>query len=229
MKFSPQIYLLALITLIVISCKKENPAPNTTITGSEYFSSVVGMTRLYQVDSIYWDDFNNQHDTVSYLVKEVIPSTYLDNQNRPTQRIERFRKDSLSGNWVIWKVWSSNVTTTTGEQVEDNIRFLKLTFTPAINATWNGNTYNTLDPQNYVITSLGDPDTKGNLTFNETLTVSHGNDDNLVFRKFAEERYAKGAGLYYRVNEDVQKIFGTENIKSGYIYTETLLSYSITP
>lgn len=229
MKFSPQICLLALITLIVISCKKENPSPNTTITGSEYFSSVVGMTRLYQVDSIYWDDFNNQHDTVSYQVKEVIPSTYLDNQNRRTQRIERFRKDSLSGNWVIWMVWSSNVTTTTGEQVEDNIRFLKLTFTPAINATWNGNTYNTLDPQNYVITSLGDPDTKGSLTFNETLTVSHGNDDNLVYRKFAEERYAKGAGLYYRVNEDVEKIFGTENIKSGYIYTETLLSYSITP
>ncbi len=229
MKFSPQIYLLALAIVVISSCKKENTAPNPSTTGAEYFSSVVGMNRIYQVDSIYWDDFNNTNDTVSYQVKEVIPSTFIDNQGRPTQRVERYRVDSASGNWVIWKVWYSNVTTTTGERIEDNIRYLKLTFTPFLNATWNGNTYNTLGEHEYIITKFNVPEFFGGLQFNATLTIKQTDDDNLVYRKYDEERYAKGAGLYYRINEDVEKIFGTTNIKSGYIYTETLLSYSITP
>jgi len=228
MKFSPQIYLLALAIVVISSCKKENTAPNPSTTGSEYFSSIVGMSRIYQVDSIYWDDFNNTHDTISYQVKEEIPLTFIDIQGRPTQRLERYRVDSATGNWVIWKVWFSNVTTTTGEQVEDNIRYLKITFSPALNATWNGNTFNTLGSQEYKIVTLNTADTQGSLQFNATLTVKQTDDDNLVYRKYNEERYAKGAGLYYRINEDVEKIFGTTNIKSGYIYTEKLLSYSIT-
>lgn len=225
------ITLFATILLGFSSCKKENTAANNITSGSEYFSSLVGMTRLYQVDSIYWDDFFNTHDTISYQVKEVIPSTYFDNQNRITQRIERYLKNPITGEWIIWKVWHANITNSTAELVEDNIRYLKFVINPKLNATWNGNTYNNLDVKYYKITALNVADFSGNNSYASTLKISQYDDENLnaIHRDFDEERYAKGVGLYYRTNEHYEKTFKPSSIKSGYIYTETLLSYSYHP
>jgi hypothetical protein len=180
------------------------------------------------VDSIFWDAFTHVHDTVSYELKEILDSTYLDNQQRPTQRIERFKKDSI-GNWVIYKVWASNLTSTTAEQVEDNLRFVKIVFKPALNSTWNGNSLNTLDPQIYRINSLNNPESLGALSFDSTMTVMHEYTDTLVNKLSGIEKYATGVGLYYRQSSDLHYIFPTGTIKSGYIYTETLTSYTKTP
>ncbi len=217
--------------MVFSSCKKENTTANNSTFGADYFSSIVGMTRLYQVDSIYWGDFTNQHDTVSYQVKEVIPSTYFDNQNRETEKVERYLKNPLTGAWIIWKVWHANITNATAEMVEDNIRYLKFPMTPTLNATWNGNTYNNLNVQYYKITAINVVDTIGNKVFPSTLKIIQNDDGNsdLTQRNYDEERYVKGIGLYFRMNEHFEKIFNTSSIKSGYIYTETLLSYSYHP
>jgi hypothetical protein len=225
MKLKYLLFIPALVATLFTSCKKDSQE-DVPDAGNDYFPTTTGLTRIYQVDSIYWDDFNNTNDTVSYQVREIIAGTYTDIQGRPTQRIERFLMDPVSGNWVIWKVWAANVTVTTAESDEDNTRFLKLVFPVHLNGKWNGNAFNASDSQTYELTSLDVPDAQGSLSFNNTLTVIQTDDDNFVFRRYSEERYAKGVGLYFRQNIDVEKVFGTSTIKNGYIYTETLLSHS---
>ena len=229
MKKEHFLLLSGLLLLLIAGCKKDSPTTISNINfGYTYFPTKVGLIRIYQVDSIYWDDFNNKHDTVSYQLKEIIDSTYLDNQNRPTQRIARYKLDSL-GNWTIYKVWASNRTTTTAERVEDNIRFVKFIFPPKNNSKWNGNSENTLDAQTYQITSLNISDNLSGLSFDSTMTVLQIDDNNLVSRMYGVEKYATGVGLYYRQNINQLYIFPTPDIQSGYIYTETLLSYSNLP
>ena len=190
----------------------------------DYFPQIVGITRIYQVDSIYWDSFFGIHDTVSYEIKEVISSFFTDNQGRKTSRIERYRKDP-GGAWGIVKVWSSNKTYNTCEQLEDNIRYFKLAIPAKENVTWNGNTFNTLDDQEYKSTNVHQPDTINSLSFDHTVTVNQINDDNRIYTKFEEERYAAYIGMYYRNKTDLEKNFVSQEIEKGYIYTEKLISY----
>jgi hypothetical protein len=221
--------LSGLLLILLNGCKKDSATTTANVNfGYTYFPSEVGLTRIYHVDSIYWNDFNNTHDTVSYELKEVLDSTYLDNQQRPTQRVARYKLDSL-GNWVIFKVWASNRTTTTAERVEDNLRFIKMVFKPELNQKWNGNSQNILDAQDYQVKTLNTPETLGSLSFDSTMTVLQADDDNLVSKLYGIEKFATGVGLYYRQNINLNYIFPTNAIQSGYIYTETLTSYFKAP
>lgn len=229
MKKEHFLLLFGLLLLLITGCKKDVATTTSNMNfGYTYFPNQVGLTRIYQVDSIFWDDFNNTHDTVSYKLKEVIDSNYLDNQQRITQRISRYKLDSL-GNWIIYKVWASNRTITTAERVEDNNRYIKLVFPPKLTSKWNGNSENTLDEEDYQITALNVHDNINTLSFDSTVTVLQIDDDNLVSRMYGVEKFAAGVGLYYRQNINQIYVFPTSVIQSGYIYTESLISYSNTP
>jgi hypothetical protein len=218
---------IVIVTLFSLSSCLDDDGNFAQPEDYDYFPQIVGITRIYQVDSIYWDNFSGIHDTVSYEIKEVISSFFTDNQGRTTSRIERYRKDP-GGNWGIIKVWASNKTKNTCEQIEDNIRYFKLAIPAKENITWNGNTYNTMDEQEYKSSNVHVPDAINTLSFDHTVTVNQLNDDNLVYTKFGEERYAAYIGMYYKNKTDIEKNFVTQAPENGYIYTEKLISY-ITP
>src|SRR4030067_3558016 len=85
------LFLQGLITVLIISCKKDvsvNPD-----LGYEYFPATVGKYVVYDVDSIVYNDFTGTTDTFKYQIKETIESIFLDNSNRQTLRIERYKKN----------------------------------------------------------------------------------------------------------------------------------------
>ena len=60
------------------SCKKDAAlAPDL---GYNYFPDQVGRYGVYNVDSFFYDDFNNKVDTFKFQLKEKIQSIYTDNQ-----------------------------------------------------------------------------------------------------------------------------------------------------
>ena len=70
------------ITLIFFfsSCEKEDSS--TAIPEDltmQYFPSDSGLTRYYEIDSVFWDAFTQTRDTVKYDLKEVIAGTFIDN------------------------------------------------------------------------------------------------------------------------------------------------------
>lgn len=223
----PLTVLLCLICLVfIISCDKENDQAPSYYSGKNYFPDKEGLERVYLVDSIAWDDFSISVDTFQYFMKEVIAGHYNDNAGRITQRIERYWYDSLQGNWIIWKVWAANLTATSAEVVEDNYRFQKLVFSPRLNLKWNGNVHNTLDPQEYKITSVHQPDSNPWLQFDSTLTVLQEDDFSAIYDRFAQEKYASGTGMYYRHQTNVETTPNGQ-IVSGFKYTARLFSVQV--
>ena len=217
------------LLLFISSCKKEDDS-STVIPEDltqQYFPVDSGLIRYYEVDSVFWDSFTQTRDTIHYSLKEVIAGTFIDNQGRLAQRIERF-KQAQGGNWIIYKVWSSHRNGQRAEKVEDNIRLVKLVFAVSNEVRWNGNVYNTLSPRAYEYIAVNTPGSISNLNFAETIRVQEDDEPaNLLNDYYAEERYARNVGMYYRIISDIEFDFISGDTTSGYIYTEKLSSYTL--
>lgn len=218
--------------MLISSCSKDNSDTATPVDlGYNYFPQDTGLTRYYAADSTFWDANNNgQQGNVSFEIKEVVSSIFNDAQNRPTMRIERYRKDQ-NGNWVIWKVLSDNRTSTTAERTIDNVRYIKLTFPTKVGATWNGNSFNTYDAQEYQITDENISEVINGNSYEKTLVVLQNDYFDAIHQEYAEEKYADNIGLIYHRNKNINTLPTATGfiITGGYDYTETLISYTKTP
>lgn len=218
------VLLLILTAFGLNSCSDtDEPNADTTVAGLDYFPTDSGLTRIYQIDSAYWDDFTGTTGLISYQIREVQAGIFTDLQGRPAVRIERFRSDSL-GNWIIDRVWTAVRTTQRAEVTEENNRFIKLVFPPDVESSWNGNAYNTLDEETYRFTRIG-PDTAAGQTFPETVSVVQGDEQgNLIELRFGSEIYARNTGRIYRKRVNLEFSLPNRDTVAGYIYTERLLS-----
>lgn len=210
----------------ITSCKKDDQV--NVFTGYRYYPTNIGHEIIYNVDSIVKSAFNQgQVDTFHFQVKEVIADTFPDNEGRSTLRIERFKRLTSSDPWVIYKVWTANVSLSRVEKDEDNNRFIKLIFPPSTSKDWNGNALNNLGEQMYEITDLNVPDTYNGLSFDSTLTVLQNDVDDVIEKSFEQERYATGVGMYYKKQFNGQyKQAGGGFVLDGYIdYREEIISY----
>lgn len=194
-------FLISFISVFPSSCKKDE-APDV---GYNYYPDRVGKYVIYEVDSISKDDLLNVDDTFKMQLKEVIESIYLDNQGRPTMRIERYKKfyssttpyDSME--WTLTDVWSATRTGTTLETNEENISYTRLIFPVRKNGTsWDGNAPNIFEAWGYEYTAVDVPETINSFSFDSVATVSEINTTNLVETKYSEAKYAKNVGLVYR-------------------------------
>lgn len=219
-----------LLILFVISCGKDEnqDALSANYYGADYFPDDSGIVRFYHIDSIYWDDFSNTHDTLSYEIKEVLAGHFIDGQGRNAMRIERFRQDS-TGNWNIYRVWNSVRTQTSAEVVEENTRYVKLRFPAATGSIWNGNVYNTEGEQNYEILTMDVPEFQSGFNFTQTLHVLEENTINAIEVRKKEAKYAKFTGAYFKSKTSLtfEGGFGQNADTSGFIYTEKLTHYTL--
>jgi len=212
--------------LLIASCKKDQSVPPLNY-GYNYFPNNVGHYVIYNVDSIVVNTLHAQPlDTFKYQIKELIDSTFTDGSGRPTQKVIRYRRFDPTKDWVIEKVWSANLTSTTAERVEDNIRYVRLTFPINVNATWNGNVYNTIpnDSWSYTYTSVDQPYTLGNNNFDSTLTVVEDSIRTGVSHRYYMEQYARNIGRISRKYIDLEDTgFVSQLILPNLIITPSLM------
>jgi len=216
--------LVSLLLLFSYSCKKDKNFSPVDL-GYSYIPVNTGHWIIYDVDSIARDVFNNINITYHYQLKEYIESTFNDNSGRPTQRIERYKKTSDTTDWQICDVWTSNKTTMTYEKVEENIRFVKLTFPVRQGNQWNGNAYNEYPEQDYLYKNVNTHFSINGFSFDSTLTVLQQQDTTLISGDYAYEMYAKNVGMISKRFYTLSKtsIYGDT---SQYIdYTYTIVSY----
>ncbi len=213
--------LFLIIALIFHSCKEEEVAFELVETGYNYFPTNTGHYVIYKADSIVYNDFTGNVDTFSYELKQYIEAQFTDNSGRICQRIERYKRESDTTIWKIDKAWHSVKTETTAEMVEDNIRFIKLTFPVKKNNKWNGNAYNNSEELIYKYISVDEPYLINNLYFDSTLTVLQNDYTTIISRDYSVEVYARNTGLIYKKYINLQKEV-TGVIKSGFDYTLTI-------
>jgi len=197
-KYDASFFLIFIaVAFIATSCKKDKEIVTVDL-GYDYFPDIKGNFIIYDVDSLFYNDFTSTIDTFKFQIKEKITENFKDLSNRNTQRIERFYRKDSTKDWMIKDVWFSNKTTTTAEKVEENIRFVKIVFPLKKDNSWDGNRLNNLGTQAYTLIGLNETFKIGSLYFDSIIKISQVADSNLIEKKVAYEIYAKHVGLVYK-------------------------------
>jgi hypothetical protein len=229
------LFLFLFVSVCWFSCKKDNELHYDA--GYGYSPTDVGRYVIYDVDSVIYNAFN--HDTIhyKYQLKEYLQSVFPDNEGRPSLRIERSVRaysstlpyDSIP--WVLKNVWYSTRTPTDFERVEDNVRYVRLSF-PTVNfRNWNGNAQNTLGDWEYAYNGTDQKLNVNGLHFDSTLTVNEHIDTNLLTYQVYTELYAKNVGLISRqvidvsANTIVPGVSVLNRINNGVVCNATVHSY----
>lgn len=197
--------------MVFFSCKKEKETEPVS-KGYNLAGLEVGRYVVYDVDSIFYDDFDQSVTTYYFQIKELLESKYIDAEGHEAYRIERYKKDTtISQNFELQVIWNSKITSTTYQKVENNERFVKLIFPVREGKTWNGNSLNNRGIWEYEYATVHQSELIGSTQLDSVTTVTQFDDggDILIQRQFYQEKYAAKIGLVYKRVLDVKKAFNS--------------------
>jgi hypothetical protein len=232
------IVVFAFLLSTFSSCKKDE-FEKPFDPGKNYYPFVQGNYIEYEVDSIAFVQLPTVDTVIKKLrIKVVMDSLYSDAEGRPSMRIVRYRKDISNGTspdslvWVIQDVWTSSKTASFAEQTEENVPFVKLVFPVAKSKEWNGNSRNTLGPQNYTYQNVDVPENSNGIPFDSVLTVNQKFSSSAIAYSSEIEKYARGVGMIFKesVNVFSQNVNGLsvlDRIESGIVYRMKIISYAV--
>ena len=190
----------------------------------EYFPIELQREKHFLVTNIIHSSFGK--DTSSYYLKEIIAESFLDLQGDTAYRIERYSRTDNTDNYIIKDVWVVKKSTTSVQQTEENISYTKLIFPIDENSFWNGNVFNNLGYQEYVVQSIHTNFTLNNFTFDSCVTINQNYKSNLLQYENTEEIYSLGLGLVYKEEIVTQINNGDQNdILQGSEYIQELIEY----
>ncbi|HET8830036.1 MAG TPA: hypothetical protein VFM79_11880 [Pelobium sp.] len=216
--------------MVWLSCTKENNAPAIDLQG-EFYPLKVGAVYIYDVDSTAYSDFiGNCRGTATnykFQLKDSIADTFLTLTGDTSYRVERYRRTTPTGEWVIQQVYSRNKTLRAAEEFINNQRFVRLVFPPAQGTFWNGNSKNTIGEQEYIIEDGILPLTVNSLNFDSTVTVKEIDEFNLIREDLVKTTYAKNIGLVQKVAIQVNKCISSGEFTLGSVYSYKLSSFKL--
>jgi hypothetical protein len=218
------IILLSVCVFFILSCKKIPKDDVEPYKGKDYFPTNTGHELVYDVISITKKNVSSSYDTVKYQIKEIISRTYNDSLDRETQEIDRLIKNDTTTDFVPYKIWSSNLLTSTAHRVEDGIRVIKLCFPQSAGFHWDANSLNSMGGRYYSYQNLHVPFTMGTLQFDSTCTVLEYKDSSATRNCYSMEKYATTVGLIYKINQEIQ-MNSSGTVTYATVYTETIHSY----
>lgn len=233
-------WIILIISLLGLpACQEEQSGLAESIKstyGRAYFPLDTGTWRIYEVKQIIIDKKVDRYDTLTYQLKVLNHSQYTDTEGKEAMRVERYWRSADSLGWEIKDVWSARLADQEASSYEENIRYVKIRLPAELYKSWDGNKYNTLEETGYMITGIDEPASLGSLQFDSTLTVLHTDDESLIHKQYAYEQYAKGVGLVYKeeINLESQPEDGgiidpsipvEGRITKGSLYYQTLISY----
>lgn len=208
-------WLIIILSLVLIFGACERVVETLPQTDWTYYPIVENNYRVYQIDSMVYDEYNCTIQTNSYQIKEVTGTAITDGEGQTAHRVERYWRAVDGDPWVLVGVWSEKREYNQVQRVEDNQRFVKMVFPVNKSKEWNGITYirrDTLVPirggtidlykdwemfsyQNVGASYL---DTTSSINYPETVQVLQVDKTNNIERRYSIEVYAKGIGLVYK-------------------------------
>ena len=185
---------IALSASTWFSCKKEIvEAPALSFN---YFPTEKGKFIIYNVDSIYHSESDNNNDdsvfSYQFQIKDKIDSSYIDLEGRVNQVRLRYHRDNDTMQWQLTEVWTQYLSTTSAYLTEENIKYHKLSFPINSSITWNGNDSNTEEEELYFYEYYHESDFINGLSFDSTLSVIQIDENNFVETIYGNEKYAAG-------------------------------------
>lgn len=229
--------ILTAFALVFTTCKKKTVPIETIDTGTEYYPQTIGKYVIYSADSTVYDEFTHLPKTTKYQIKEKIEASFTDSEGKPAFKLARYIKkyDSLVSYdqmpWVIKDLWQVNISPSSAEVVEENVRFTKLAFPVKEGTTWNGNAKNSIGEWTYSYDYIDRTEAINSVNFEKVLLVKQKDFRTLISYQYYVEKYAKGVGLVYREITDlysgtiIPNVPVENRIEKGTIYKLTVVSY----
>jgi len=211
----------------------------------EFIPLALGKTLIYAVDSVFYKE-DILPDTVRIFAREVVTDTLRDNEGDLVFRIERSERATENDPWQITQVLSMKRTNTQAERVENNQRFISLTFPFRRNASWEGIGFNSdslqLTVRGEVIEIFKDwesrfdeifvPQMVNSFLFDSTVVVLHANSENFIEKRFNREVYARGVGLVLKEMaildsqlSDGERVW-PDDAEKGFTMRQTLIEHN---
>jgi hypothetical protein len=180
-----------------------------------YYPITENNYRIYQVDSVVYDEYNCSVEYEQYQIKEVTGDAFTDGEGKTAHRIERYWRKAASDNWTLVGVWSEKVEGNQIQRVEDNQRFVKMVFPIEETKDWNGivyirrdtlvpirggsiDLYKDWDAFSYQNVGSSYLDTVSNTIYPDAVQIVQVDKTNNIERRYATEVYAKNIGLVYK-------------------------------
>jgi hypothetical protein len=227
-------YFLALFFLLSIlaGCKPDKVTP---VSKPAYFPLKAGRFYIYNVDSIRYQNVPftvKEPDTVHYLLKDSVVSSFRDHSGQLVFRIDQFRKNPSSIGWQFRKTFTRTNTSLDAEETDGNNRYVKLVYPVYSGRSWNANKYNSDDSLHTLTSSYAEINkswSSQGLKYDSTVLVQIQNDSNLVNTYIQTERYAANVGLIYRRHDSVFDHWNGDNtsphVLEGYKRQQVLSNY----
>lgn len=213
---------------MLFGCKKSET--EVVDIGLKYYPTSADFYRIFQVDSIVFNDFTERVDTFQYFIKETIIGNYqVENETR-TSVLDQKKRKLVDPFWLDNLSWSFQKDNFTVEENKNNTPKIVLIFPVKTGISWNSNTRNSLDQEEYTITNLKSETILGN-TFNNVITIEKFNEtDPLQLNtEIGEEKYAQDVGLIYLYEKRVKRFTTGEvtdiPLDSGFVLTKKIIEY----
>jgi hypothetical protein len=216
----------SLVLLFSISCKtNRDDRIALPSLGYEYFPLEKGLTRIYQVDSIAYDDNTDRIDTFQFFIKEIVSGGILG-QTEPKQPTEilRYASKDTSQIWTprtsLFALKSANNL----QVIEDNIGYVKLTFPLGNVSSWNGNMFNSLGRRTFLFQKKDFfYALESGMSFLKCAQIQEANINNAIEEIFAKSIYAENIGLVEFTSININ----TQGVKrKGFSVKQVLISHS---
>lgn len=200
--------------------------------GYAYFPLERGDYWVYEVVDIQYT-IQNGKDSTFYYLKAIVKDSSINATGVISYYVNLYKRDGPLTSWNEEPVYVNTIkrTSTNLVEYEGNVPYVKLTFPVKSGLTWDGNAFNTTDPQYYYYTDGDLPDSFSEFDIDQIIRVVQNDFDDQIIRKdIRYEMYAAGIGLVYvekNILEYCQEpgCFGEQIISSGKEYRQTLIEY----
>jgi hypothetical protein len=198
------------------SCRSDEDSEiPANFEGYSYLPLELGQERVYRIDSISYDDFTGTIDTTIFYERQLIVATQEDLSGRTNYRTEIYRR---SADTLAWRLRSTELRyrgTYRYELNQGGNVYLPLIFPPLADSRWNTNALNAQEEIIYQYQNLHQSFQIDDNSYDSTITVLQNEEFNLISTEKDIEVYARGVGMIYRENIDLNTDINTGEITSG--------------
>ena len=212
---------ISIIFCGLCSCSTETLQPNTDTIGSNYFPLEKGSFRIYDVIEIE-HVFASENDTSAFQLKEVVADSFVNLEGGLSHLIHRFKRSQPEDNWTLDSVWSARKTGNFAVMTENNVPLMKMVFPLQEGKSWDGNSLNGKDTDEYTMTDVFRSYTLADsvVVDKSVFIVQENENDNLLFRDIRHEVYGEDIGMLYKESIQLQycaetNCIGQEIIETG--------------
>lgn len=226
------LFSIFLSFLSLYACNETLDPTDNSCESTGLYPLNIGYFISYEVTEIEHSELA-EDDTINYQIKEVLADTFTDLAMRQAYRVERFRRENETQNWSLDSIWTVRDEGIRVVKVESNIPYVKLICPLAEELSWDGNAFNSLEEQLYVVQDLQETfNIDGELFDNSVKVIQKADTSSLLSRDFRVEVFANDIGLIYKKNEifrycdDAEDpCFGQDSVIGGTFYEQKLIDF----